>query len=266
MPLFSKSHKSPPDIVKNLRDSLLLIDKGDKKTDKAVEDIFRFLHAVKLIIYGQDNQEPHTEQVKFIIFLTRKRFFTIFKVAQLAQEVYNANVLPLLIKNLDKLQFESKKDVALIFNNLLRRQIGTRSPTVEYLCARPEILLALVKGCAVLKLFLLIKFPICSYENPDIAITCGTMLKECIRHEHLAKIILYSGLFLLKCFLGLILAVAEQFYDFFSYVEVSTFDIASDAFSTFKVYSIRNRNLNLRLRSSSGSRYKAQNSKRRVSW
>jgi calcium binding protein 39 len=45
------------------------------------------------------------------------------------------------------------------------------------------------------------------------------MLKECIRHEHLAKIILSS----------------EQFYDFFNYVEVSTFDIASDAFSTFKV-------------------------------
>jgi calcium binding protein 39 len=124
-------------------------------------------------------------------------------VAQLAQETYNANVLPLLIKNLGKLEFESKKDVALIFNNLLRRQIGTRSPTVEYLCARHEILLALVKG----------------YESPDIAMTCGTMLKECIRHEHLAKIILYS----------------EQFYDFFSYVEVSTFDIASDAFSTFKV-------------------------------
>ena len=59
----------------------------------------------------------------------------------------------------------------------------------------------------------------CRYETPDIAITCGTMLKECIRHEHLAKIILSS----------------EQFYDFFNYVEVSTFYIASDAFSTFKV-------------------------------
>jgi calcium binding protein 39 len=64
----------------------------------------------------------------------------------LAQETYNANLLPMLIKNLVKLDFESKKDVALVFNNLLRRQIGTRSPTVEYLCARPEILLHLAKG------------------------------------------------------------------------------------------------------------------------
>lgn len=45
------------------------------------------------------------------------------------------------------------------------------------------------------------------------------MLRECIRHEPLAKITLGS----------------EQFYDFFRYVEMSTFDIASDAFATFKV-------------------------------
>jgi len=187
MPLFGgkSSHKSPPDIIRNLREALSVIEKGERKSDKAIDEVNRWLQAVKLIIYGQENQEPHTEQV-----------------AQLAQETYNANILPMLIKNLQKLDFESKKDVALIFNNLLRRQIGTRSPTVEYLCARPEILMVLLHG----------------YESPDIAITCGTMLKECIRHEHLAKILMHS----------------EQFYEFFRYVEVSTFDIASDAFATFK--------------------------------
>lgn len=82
----------------------------------------------------------------FTLFSQHHCELGIFQVAQLAQETYNANVLPLLIRNLTKLDFESKKDVALIFNNLLRRQIGTRSPTVEYLCARPEILLILVKG------------------------------------------------------------------------------------------------------------------------
>lgn len=45
------------------------------------------------------------------------------------------------------------------------------------------------------------------------------MLRECCRYEALAKIMLYS----------------EEFHNFFNYVEVSTFDIASDAFSTFKV-------------------------------
>jgi calcium binding protein 39 len=59
---------------------------------------------------------------------------------------------------------------------------------------------------------------LCRYENQEIALNCGTMLRECVRHEPLAKIILQS----------------EEFYRFFSYVEVSTFDIASDAFATFK--------------------------------
>ena len=45
------------------------------------------------------------------------------------------------------------------------------------------------------------------------------MLRECVRYEALAKILLQS----------------EQFYEFFKYVEVSNFDIASDAYSTFKV-------------------------------
>ena len=46
------------------------------------------------------------------------------------------------------------------------------------------------------------------------------MLRECIKHEPLAKLLLES----------------ESFYSFYTYVELSTFDIASDAFSTFKVF------------------------------
>ncbi|XP_043571147.1 calcium binding protein 39, like 1 [Chiloscyllium plagiosum] len=63
------------------------------------------------------------------------------------------------------------------------------------------------------------------YETPEIALNCGIMLRECIRYESLAKIILYS----------------EQFYDFFRYVELSTFDIASDAFASFKDLLTRHR-------------------------
>ncbi len=45
------------------------------------------------------------------------------------------------------------------------------------------------------------------------------MLRECCRYEELTKLIINS----------------EQFYNFFNYVELSTFDIASDAFLTFRV-------------------------------
>ena len=45
------------------------------------------------------------------------------------------------------------------------------------------------------------------------------MLRECFRYEELARSVLHSA----------------DFYKFFDYVELSTFDIASDAFSTFRV-------------------------------
>ncbi|MGH0164830.1 UNVERIFIED_CONTAM: hypothetical protein FKN15_065420 [Acipenser sinensis] len=151
----------------------------------ATEEVSKNLVAMKEILYGTNEKEPQTEAV-----------------AQLAQELYNSGLLSTLIADLQLIDFEGKKDVAQIFNNILRRQIGTRTPTVEYICTQQNILFMLLKG----------------YESPEIALNCGIMLRECIRHEPLAKVILCS----------------EQFYDFFRYVELSTFDIASDAFATFK--------------------------------
>jgi calcium binding protein 39 len=67
-------------------------------------------------------------------------------LAQLSQEMYNTGLLLLLIRNLHRIDFEGKKDVAQIFNSVLRRSIGTRTPTVEYICTTPEILFSLCKG------------------------------------------------------------------------------------------------------------------------
>ncbi|KRX46079.1 Calcium-binding protein 39-like, partial [Trichinella sp. T8] len=185
MPLFGKSQKHPSDIVKSLKDAVVALERGEKKSDKAQEEAARNLQAVKAVLYGSGDSEPQTELI-----------------AQLAQETYSCGLLPLLVNNLVRFDFESKKDVALIFNNLLRRQIGTRSPTVEYLSAKPEVLVALIKG----------------YEVSEIALCCGSMLRECIRHEPLARMLLSF----------------EETYRFFTYVEGSTFEVASDAFSTFK--------------------------------
>uniref|UniRef100_A0A8C4MD03 Calcium binding protein 39 like n=1 Tax=Equus asinus asinus TaxID=83772 RepID=A0A8C4MD03_EQUAS len=187
MPLFSKSHKNPAEIVKNLKDNMVILEKQDKKTDKASEEVSKSLQAMKEILCGTNDKEPPTEVV-----------------AQLAQELYNSGLLVTLIADLQLIDFEGKKDVTQIFNNILRRQIGTRSPTVEYISAHPHILFMLLKG----------------YEAPQIALRCGIMLRKCIRHEPLAKIVLFS----------------DQFRDFFKYVELSTFDIASDAFATFKIF------------------------------
>ena len=60
------------------------------------------------------------------------------------------------------------------------------------------------------------------YENSEIALQYGAILRECIKHEQIAKLLLYS----------------QHFYRFFTFVEVANFDVASDAFLSFKVTSL----------------------------
>uniref|UniRef100_A0A672HD50 Calcium-binding protein 39-like n=1 Tax=Salarias fasciatus TaxID=181472 RepID=A0A672HD50_SALFA len=186
---FGKSQKSPAEIVRSLKENVAYMEKLDsadsKKCEKVAEEVSKHLASLKEILSGTGDKEPQTEAV-----------------AQLAQELYNTNLLIALIANLQKIDFEGKKDVVHLFSNIVRRQIGTRTPTVEYISTHPQILFMLLKG----------------YESAEVALNCGMMLRECLRHEPLARTVLFS----------------EDFYCFFRYVELSTFDIASDAFASFK--------------------------------
>jgi len=90
MPLFGKSTKSPAEVVKALKEALTSLEKGDKKSDKAQEDVSKNLVAIKNMLYGTTDAEPQTDII----------------VAQLAQEMYNSNLLLLMIQNLNKIDFE----------------------------------------------------------------------------------------------------------------------------------------------------------------
>ncbi|RLN50014.1 hypothetical protein BBJ28_00006327 [Nothophytophthora sp. Chile5] len=129
-----------------------------------------------------------------------------------------------LISGLESLPFEARKQFAQVFNNLMRRDL---SGFVDYVERKPEILSALVAG----------------YENPEVALNCGTMLREVrqahgrsfvfgmrqsIRHEILAGKILYS----------------PDLWKFFDvYVHLPNFEVGSDAFATFKDLFTRHKTL-----------------------
>jgi len=183
-----RSEKTPQQVVQNLKEALTLLDKeqaNPKKLEKINEDVSKYLQLTKQILMGTPDQEPQTELV-----------------VQLSAEVYNRNVIQLLIQSLPLLDFEGKKYASQILSNLLKRQIGARYPTVDYIATKPEVLSALVSG----------------YDLAEIALHSGIVLRECTKHESLARLVLLS----------------DQFYQFFQYVEVPTFDIASDAFVSFR--------------------------------
>jgi hypothetical protein len=159
--------------------------------------------AMKLILYGDGGKFPVMIPIMQVTKSTIDTDPSPELVAQLSQEVYNTDLLLHLVKHMALLEFEAKKDVAQIFNNLLRRQIGTRYPTVDYLCRHEDTLFILQLG----------------YEQQEIALNCGMILRECARHEALARILL----------------LAPSFYNYFDYVQAGSFDVASDAFATFRV-------------------------------
>ncbi|KAL7284197.1 hypothetical protein ACG7TL_001479 [Trametes sanguinea] len=190
MNFFKTKQRTPPDLVRGLRDALPRLEAGPPGGEvrrKANDDVAKNLQQIKAILLG-DGDTPADPTPEL--------------VAQLAQETYNTDLLLYLVQNIHKLEFESRKDVVQIFNNLLRRQIGSRFPTVEYLSSKPEILFAAFDG----------------YSNEEIALNTGMILREMLRHEPLAKMLLYS----------------EQFYKFPHYIESTTFGISCDAYTNLK--------------------------------
>ncbi|KAJ9071469.1 Hym1p [Entomophthora muscae] len=184
--LFKTKTKSPAELVKIARENITKLEGGDNKKNK--EEVAKSLASMKQILYGDGESDPSPELV-----------------AQLSQEIYNNDILTLLSQNIARLDFETRKDVSQVFNNLLRRKIGSRLPTVEYLATRENIIFTLLKGLVYINFGDCVKL-----RNRTERIS--------FRHEPLAKIVLYS----------------PQFFDFFRYVETGTFDIASDAFASFR--------------------------------
>lgn len=186
MNFFKTKPRTPPDLVRGLKDALPKLDAGAPGTEsrrKAHEEVSKNLQQIKAILYGDGDPLPEL-------------------IAQLATETYSTDLLLALLLNIHKLEFEMRKDVVQIFNNLLRRQIGSRFPTVEYLNTRPEILFAAFDG----------------YKNEDVALNTGMILREMLRHESLAKTLLYS----------------DKFYTFPHYIETTTFGISCDAYTNLK--------------------------------
>ncbi|GAA5901159.1 Mo25 family protein [Sporobolomyces salmoneus] len=184
----SSKTKSPPELVRITKEAISKLDNpntGPESRKKASEDISKYLFQMKILLYGDGETAPQPEII-----------------AQLAQEVYANDLLQLLVLHIWRFEFEARKDVSQIFNNLLRRQIGTRWPTVEYLSSEEETIFAAMKG----------------YENADVALNTGMILRAMLRHEPLARALLYS----------------DKFYNFIDYIEQTTFGIACDAQANFK--------------------------------
>jgi len=186
--------KTKKGLVKGTRQLLLSLKKSKKGDEKAAEELAKNLVDIKNRLCGDGVMEPSVETI-----------------ASVAAEVETHEVVPLLITNLGRLDFESRRNMVSIYGALLRRNVQSVHPFVEHMVNNPQILLQTVSG----------------YKDSTIWQHTGLLLRESIRYEELTKILLQP----------------DMFYQFFELVELQNFDIAIDAFSTFKELLTRHKDI-----------------------
>ncbi|CAN1337160.1 Putative MO25-like protein At5g47540 [Linum perenne] len=191
--IFKSRPRTPGDIVRQTRDILNYVDRSstystdlrDGKREEKMLELSKNIRELKSILYGNSEAEPVAEAC-----------------AQLTQEFFKENTLRLFIVCLPKLNLETRKDATQVVANLQRQQVQSRLIASDYLENNTDLLDILMAG----------------YKNPEMALHYGAMLRECIRHQSVARYVLES----------------EDMKKFFDYIQLPNFDIAADAAATFK--------------------------------
>ncbi|CAA2986732.1 calcium-binding 39 [Olea europaea subsp. europaea] len=181
--------KTPQELAKAIKDSLMALDTKTvaevKALEKALEEVDKNIMTMRTMLSGDGEVEPNMDQV-----------------LQLTLEICNEDVISLFIHKLSILGWEARKNLVHSWSILLKQKVDSVCCCVQYMENHLELL----------------DFLVVCYDNKEIALNCGNVLRECIKFPTLTKYILESPSFEL----------------FFKFVELPNFDVASDAFSTFK--------------------------------
>ncbi|KAL0645090.1 hypothetical protein Bca4012_043381 [Brassica carinata] len=191
--LFKHKPRSPGEIVRQTRDLIALSENENQETDMKhskrlgiCPEICRNIRELKSILYGNSEAEPVAEAC-----------------LSLTQEFFREDTLRPLIKSLSKLDLEARKDATQIVANLQKQQVGSRLVASEYLESNLDVIDTLVEGIG---------------RDHHLALHYTGMLKECVRHQVVAKYILES----------------KNLQRFFDYVQLPYFDVATDASKIFR--------------------------------
>lgn len=176
--------RAPPELVQ--RTVVILERLGDGNvTEKQLDDIAKNLAFMKSTMFSAGDTDQSRDAATI-----------------LAYEACKVGLPLAVARALLLLEFEARKDAAQVVGAVVRLDSSGDSPGALYIQQNPELLDLLFDG----------------YDVPEIALNCGSMLRDCIRNEQVAEIALRSDLL----------------FRFFPKMEVQNFEVASDAFQSFK--------------------------------
>eukprot|EP01091_Cochliopodium_minus_P009818 TRINITY_DN2507_c0_g1_i2.p1 TRINITY_DN2507_c0_g1~~TRINITY_DN2507_c0_g1_i2.p1 ORF type:complete len:277 (-),score=65.11 TRINITY_DN2507_c0_g1_i2:115-945(-) len=185
---FKKKVKNSAELCRLSKDNITIIENDEspeKNYKKAVEQLSYCITLMKYTLFGETGQGPTNQP----------------SVGELIENLIKHGLIMDMVVCFVDLTFESKKDWVQIFGHIVKYEKGGNQPVVTHI-ANSEILDSLMEAL----------------EDADIALSCGSMLRDCVAFLPVATKLLNS----------------EKFYDFFQLVQSPDFGVASDTFSTFR--------------------------------
>ncbi|KAL3456355.1 conidiophore development protein hymA [Aspergillus heterothallicus] len=213
--------RQPSDVVRSIKE--LLVRLRESPTPVKVEDeLAKQLSQMKLMVQGTQEIEVSTDQVHALV-----------------QAMLQEDLLYELAGALHNLPFEARKDTQTIFSHLLRfkppQANSPDPPVVSYIVHnRPEIIIELCRG----------------YEHSQSAMPCGTILREALKFDVIAAIILYDqskegepAIRLTEVQPATPQRGTGIFWRFFHWIDRGSFELSADAFTTFREILTRHKSL-----------------------
>lgn len=185
---WKKGPKTPSDYVKHLTDQLSKFEIcGFDGRKKIQDDCSKYLIGAKHFILGETEIIPTQDAID-----------------DLYNAIYQSDLFYDLLIHFHDLDFETRKDAALVYSTCLRRSKDNKLTTVDYLLTKPKII----------SLMLRISESSINIENgSDIFLTIGGMLLETVKYEQLCRLILKD----------------PQLWKFFEFARLNSFEISTES-------------------------------------
>ncbi|KAK3671827.1 Hym1p [Recurvomyces mirabilis] len=222
--LFGRNRqRTAQDMVRTVKELLLRLPKEEGASSKTEEELSRNLTQMKATLQGTPEVEVAPDAV-----------------TQLVHHILAESLLPILVDNIHRLPFEARKDTQTIISNVFRfRNPGSTSPEPdalkEVLRQQPEIIIALCNG----------------YDRRESAGACGGILKEALKWDAVAAVILYDE----PSPTGKTIDIYNDvdvtapstgkgiFWSFFTWIDTSSFEVSADAFDCFRLLLTKHKQL-----------------------
>ncbi|KAF1809062.1 conidiophore development protein hymA [Eremomyces bilateralis CBS 781.70] len=220
--LFSRNKQKPTmELVRTTKELIQKLIGEEKAGSKVEEEVARNISQMKLILQGTQEIEVSPDQVQ-----------------QLVSLLISEDLLLLLANHIHRVPFETRKDTQMIFSHTFRfKPPGSEASEPQALhhviSNRPEVIIALCNG----------------YERRESAMPCGGVLREALRYDAIAALILYDerdqnrpqGLRSVDP--SLPSSGNGVFWKFFDWIDKGAFEVSADAFNTFRDILTRHKSL-----------------------